>query len=58
MEQLYHGKILDFTKWKTADGLFNNVEDEIGRMYRYFINDGFVKKLNFNITEKPVEIIN
>ena len=36
-------KNLDFTKWKTADGLFNNVEDEIGRMYRYFINDGFVK---------------
>ncbi len=36
-------KNLDFTKWKTAEGLFNNVENEIGRMYRYFINDGSVK---------------
>lgn len=36
-------KNLDFTKWKTAEGLFNNVESEIGRMYRYFINDGSVK---------------
>ena len=33
---------LDFTKWKTAEGLFNNVENEIGRMYRYFINEGTV----------------
>lgn len=30
---------LDFTRWKTAEGLFSNVENEIGRMYRYFIND-------------------
>ena len=36
-------KNLDFTKWKTAEGLFNNVENEIGRMYRYFINEGTVK---------------
>lgn len=36
-------KNLDFTKWKTADGLFNNVENEIGRMYRYFINNDSVK---------------
>jgi len=34
---------LDLTKWKTATGLFKNVEDEIGRIYRYFINDGSVQ---------------
>ena len=36
-------KNLDFAKWKTAEGLFSNAENEIGRMYRYFINDGRVK---------------
>jgi hypothetical protein len=30
---------LDRTRWKTAEGLYNHVENEIGRMYRYFINN-------------------
>ncbi len=34
---------LDKAKWKTAEGLFKNLENEIGRMYRYFINSGEVK---------------
>ncbi len=34
---------LDKSNWKTAEGLFRNLENEIGRMYRYFINDGKVK---------------
>ena len=44
-------KNLDFTKWKTAEGLFTNVENEIGRMYRYFINEGSVK-INFKYFKK------
>ena len=28
---------------ETAEGLFKNLENEIGRMYRYFINGGEVK---------------
>ena len=34
---------LDNSNWKTGKGLFKNLENEIGRMYRYFINDGTVK---------------
>jgi len=34
---------LDLNTWKTAEGLFRNIENEIGRMYRYFINEGTVK---------------
>ncbi len=42
---------LDLTRWKTADGLYNNVENEIGRMYRYFINDKSVQ-IKFKLFKK------
>ena len=34
---------LDRSNWKTAAGIYRNVEFEIGRMYRHFINQGQVK---------------
>jgi len=34
---------LDRSSWKTGKGIFRNVEHEIGRMYRYFLNSGQVK---------------
>ena len=34
---------LDKSSWKTGKGIFRNVEHEIGRMYRYFLNGGKIK---------------
>jgi hypothetical protein len=55
-----HGTIvvwsnLDLATWKTGAGLFKNVEYEIGRIYRYFINEEKIKihyKLYKKISEK------